>query len=327
MLLVTGGCGLAMSHVARLWLERHPQARALVLDQAPPDPVVEAFFAPVAGRLAFRQGDIRDPDLWPSLPPASHVVHGAAVTSILRLTESGGLAGALPALEANIMGTAKLLAWAARQSGLRRLVTVSSGSVYGDQGPAPLPEEGFLAPEGLYPISKYVGELLTDEAARGFGLPAVTVRLSGVYGPLDRETASRAVKSLPYRVMHGALAGRELRVAGLGAVGDYISAGDVGRAVCALLACEAPRHRVYNIAYGATVTFGELLALVRDLVPGARFCEVPPEQAEVVGDPTQARGRWGAYDISRMAEDCGWRPRPLGQALAAYRDWLRAQPY
>ncbi|MEM7224724.1 MAG: NAD(P)-dependent oxidoreductase [Pseudomonadota bacterium] len=326
-LLVTGGCGLAMSQVARAWLERDPEAEAILLDQAPPDPVVEAFFAPVAGRLTVLQGDLRDPDLWDRLPAVSHVAHGAAVTSINRLTETDGLEGALPALEANIMGTARLLAWAARQSDLRRLVYVSSGSVYGDAGPDPLPEEGFVAPEGFYPISKYVGELLSGQAARQFGLPAVAVRLSGVYGPLDRETGTRAVKSVPYRLMHAALAGRALGVAGLAAVGDYISAGDVGQAIVALLNCPAPGHRVYNIAYGQSVALGDLLGLVERLVPGARFQQVAPEAAELVCDPAQRRGRWGAYDIARMTEDCGWRPRPLETALADYRDWLKKHPY
>jgi nucleoside-diphosphate-sugar epimerase len=31
---------------------------------------------------------------------------------------------------------------------------------------------------------------------------------------------------------------------------------------------------------------------------------------------------WGAYDISRISADTGWRPRPVREALHAYMDWI-----
>ena len=333
-LLATGASGLVMSHVVRCWLERHPDGEAVGVDLAAPDRVVTAFFAPVADRLRLRAGDMRDEALWHALAAeftVTHVVHGAAVTSIDRLTRrddgSPDMTGALPALEANIMGSLRALAWAGRQAGLCRFVTVSSGSVYAPEGPSPLPEEGFVAPEGLYPLSKFAGELFTAQAARQFGLPAVSVRLSGVYGPLDRETGTRAVAPVPFTLLRKALDGAELRLAGLDEVGDYIHAGDVGRAVTALLDCPRPRHPVYNIAQGEAVSLRALADLVAELVPGTRWREVPPAEADIALGPHPAGGRWGAYDISRLAADAGWRPRPLDAAFADYRDWLKAQPY
>ena len=66
---------------------------------------------------------------------------------------------------------------------------------------------------------------------------------------------------------------------------------------------------------------------MKELVPGARHREVAAEAAELARDPSLAGGRWGAYDISRLRQECGWRPRPLEEALAEYRDWLRTYPY
>ena len=337
LLLATGAQGLVMAHVLRCWLEANPAGRALALDLSPPDPVVTAFLAPFAGRVTLHRGDVGDPALWdglealPEAAAVTHMVHGAAVTSIKRLTERAegpaDMSGALPALEANIMGSARALAWAGKRPRLQRFITVSSGSVYAAEGPSPLPEESAIALDGLYPLSKYTSELLTAQAARDFGLPALAVRLSGVYGPLDRETGSRAVTPLLGVLLRRALAGQELRLSGLGALGDYIHAGDVGSAVTALLACPAPRHQIYNIAYGEAMSLRHLAELVETLVPGTRWREVPAQEADLALEAKPAGGRWGAYDISRLRGDTAWRPRPLAEALADYRDWLRAQPY
>lgn len=334
VLLVTGATGLVMSHVVRCWLTAHPEGRAVAVDLTPPDAVVAAFFEPVSARLEVRVGDVQDEAFWDGIArdfPVSHVVHGAAVTSINRLTLRGDgscdMTGALPALEVNIMGTLRVLSWAARLESLKRCVVVSSGSVYGPRGPSPLPEDGTVEPDGLYGISKYVGELYTGQAARQFGLPAVAVRLSGVYGPLDRDTGVRFVRSVPGTILRAALAGEELRLSGLAAQGDYIQAGDVGRAITALLACASPGHPVYNIAYGETASLRELADLVADLLPGTRWREADPAEADLALESHPAGGRWGAYDISRLRDDCGWRPWPLLEALAEYRDWLQAHPY
>jgi UDP-glucose 4-epimerase len=334
VLLATGATGLVMSHVVRRWLEAHPEGRAVAVDLNPPDPVVAAFFEPVADRLEVRAGDVRDAALWDGIArdrSVSHAVHGAAVTSINRMTvqEDGlaDLAGALPALEVNIMGTLRALAWATRQPHLKRCVTVSSGSVYASDGPSPLPEDVAVEPDGLYGLSKYVGELYSGQVARQFDLRALAVRLSGVYGPLDRDTGVRNVRSVPGTLLRAALAGEELCLSGLEARGDYIQAGDVGRAIAALLDCVAPSHQVYNIAYGETASLRELAELVADLVPGTAWREAAPEEAQLALETHPEGGRWGAYDISRLLDDCGWRPRPLRDALAEYRDWLKAHPY
>jgi nucleoside-diphosphate-sugar epimerase len=35
---------------------------------------------------------------------------------------------------------------------------------------------------------------------------------------------------------------------------------------------------------------------------------------------------WGAYDISRISHETGWRPRPTREAFHAYMDWLAPPP-
>lgn len=330
-LLVTGGRGFVMSNLARAWLETDPQAHVVLLDPAPLDGTAARFFTGLERRLTQIEGDVARPASWAGqvdTKAITHVAHGAAVTSIQRLTARGGLAAARKALEVNVMGTFELLAWAQRLPRLRRFINVSSGSVYGGAGPedgAPLPEEGYVDPRGLYPVSKRAGELLCRAAAEDFALPAVTVRLSGVYGPMDRETPSRDVKSPPYLIATLGLAGKPIRITALDGAGDFIHVGDVARALLGLLEADRLGYSIYNIAYGKLATLRDLLDIAREKLPDLRSEIVAEQAADIRLDPALTQGRWGAYDISRLAEDIGWRPSPLRQALHSYIDWLREQ--
>jgi len=330
-LLVTGGTGFVMGHLVRRWLQADGAARVVALDSAPPDERFEAFLAPLRDRVDTVQGSVLDRALLDRLAgrhSISRIVHGAAVTSINRMTETGGsrpdLSAAAPAVEVNVLGTLALLGLASRLPDLRRFVTVGSGAVYADAGPRdrPLPEEGFVDPAGLYDVTKLTAELLTRTAAREFGVPAVSVRFSGVYGPLDRPTASRAVRCVPQRIATAAVAGRRITVNALDAVGDFIHADDVAEALVRMLRGPAPRHPVYNIAQGETVSLRDLLDWTAAALPGTAFAVVPEAEAEVILDPERDSGRWGAYDIARIGEDYGWRPRPARDAYLDYLRWL-----
>lgn len=326
-LLVTGGGGFVLSHLVRQWVDCDADNRAIVLDAAPLDADATKFLA--VDRVHFCRGSVTDPAAWEAIPEPetiTYIAHGAAVTSIQRHVASDGIRGALPGLSVNMMGVAEALSYADRLPSLKRFVNLSSGSVYashGRQAPGqPLPEDGSVAPEGWYALSKLSGELLTGEAAAS-GLPALSVRLSGVFGPMDRATPARVVNCIPKVLAHAAREGRPVRLAGLDGVGDWVHAGDVAAAVIALLKCSDPHHPVYNIAAGAGITLRDLARLVPDL----KWTETEPQDADIAVDTTLTGGRWGAYDISRIVADTGWRPRPLGEAILDYSAWLKDHPF
>ena len=337
-LLVTGATGFVMSVMARRWLDTHPGERVVVLDRAPLDAAAERFFAPHRARLEVIQADVTEPESFAAaLDPLgiTAVVHGATVTPISR--GSAAEAAREPEAEAparildvNLMGTVHLLDWARRQAGMRRFIYVSSGAVYRHHGPdrpgEPLPEDGYVAPRKLYGISKMAAELVVERYAGLFGLSAASVRLSSVYGTMDRTTQSRNFRHVPNRLAHWALQRREpVRINTLDAVGDYIHAEDVADAMTALI--EAPRlaYAAYNVALGRTVTTREMVAWAAETVPGFRAELAPADVADIVQDPTLTGGMWGAYDISRIAAETGWRPRPMRTAFLAYMDWIASE--
>jgi UDP-glucose 4-epimerase len=337
-LLVTGATGFVMSVMVRHWLGADRGARAIALDTAPPDDAARRYFAPVADRLDIVTADVTKPDQWAKLLSGrgvTHVVHGATVTPISRGTAAEAKRepeaenpGRI--IDVNVMGTIAALDWARAQPGVARFIYVSSGSVYKHHGPdrpgESLPEDGYVMPRRLYGISKLASELIVERYGDLFSFSAVSVRLSSVYGTMDRATASRNFRHVPNRIAHMALDGvQRIRVNTLGAVGDYIHAEDVARGIVALLRAPSLRHSVYNIAAGETTTTGELIEWAAEKAPGLSAEIASAEQADIVQDPTLTGGMWGAYDISRIVSETGWRPRDARTAFHAYIDWIAEQ--
>jgi len=328
-LLVTGGTGFVMSNVLRQWVERGPGYRATSVDLFPADQRLARFLEPYAGQVRLVEGSVTQRACWDQelrdLAP-DYFIHGAAMTPNRGQSEKSQ---ARTVVEVNVQGVLNALEWARNCRSLKRMLHVSTGSVYGDDGPdGPLPEEGFemRSPDSLYPITKRAGELLALRYRELFDLPLAVCRLSSIYGPMDRWTPGRDFQCVPNLVVQHALRGAPLRVAGAAAVGDWLHAADAARGMLALIDAAAPRHALFNIAYGEAVSIRELVETVAALVPGTRWRETDARQADIVADPERRRGAWGAYDNSRLRA-LGWSPMPLAEAFADYLDWMRKNPH
>ena len=142
---------------------------------------------------------------------------------------------------------------------------------------------------------------------------------------MDRVTASRNFRHVPNRIAHMAVKGvKRVRVNTLAAVGDYIYVEDVARAVVSLLRAPALRYAAYNIAAGTTASVGDLVGWAAEKAPGFQAEITAAADADIVQDATLSDGMWGAYDISRISAETGWKPRPVREALHAYMDWIAA---
>lgn len=337
-LLVTGATGFVMSVLGRHWLDSDPNARLVVLDSGPLDAAAQRYFAPVMKRMTVVTADVTRPETWRGSLAGhgiTHIAHGATITPISR----GSAAEARrepeaedPAriVEVNVMGTVQVLEWARTLPDLKRFIYVSSGAVYKHHGPdrpgEPLPEEGHVMPRRLYGISKLTSELITERYGDLFGLSTASVRPSSVYGTMDRVTRSRNMRHPPNRIAHMAVEGvKRVRVNTLDAVGDYIHSEDVARAVVSLLRASRLGYSAYNVACGTTASIGDMIAWAGEKVPGFAGEVVPAGEADILADPTLRDGMWGAYDISRIFADTGWRPRPMREALHGYMDWIASE--
>src|SRR5271167_3899396 len=295
-LLVTGATGFVMSVMVRHWLEADRGARAIALDMAPLDDAARRYFAPIADRLDIVSADVTKPDQWGPLLSGrgvTHIVHGATVTPLSRGTAAEAKRepeaenpGRI--IDVNVMGTVAVLEWARTLPRLQRFIYVSSGAVYKHHGPdrpgEPLPEDGYVMPRRLYGISKLASELITERYGDLFGLSTASVRPSSVYGTMDRVTASRNFRHVPNRIAHMAVEGvKRVRVNTLAAVGDYIHAEDVARAIVSLLRAPTLRYSAYNIAAGATASVGDLVGWAAEKAPGFH-AEITAADADILQD-------------------------------------------
>jgi nucleoside-diphosphate-sugar epimerase len=325
-LLVTGGCGLVGAHVVRRFLLDDPARRAIVVDVSAPDAAARAWFAPVADRIGFVRADLATPaalDVLPDPTAVTHVVHAATVTGFAAWERERPRRY----LDVNIGGTVNVLELARSLPNLRRLVSISSGSVYGPPGPGspegPQPEAGPVRPRELYAISKEVGERIAARYAELFGLDLRIARLSGIFGPLERPTVGRIGMSTLHVLASAHLAGRPLRLSerSLRAGGDFLSAEDAAVGLVALTLRPGLRHDLYNLAYG-TFTSGE------ELAAAAAGAGVPVEvvgdgeDADIDLDPANRLARYNAYDITRARRDLDFAPRPLVEQIRSYLDWV-----
>jgi UDP-glucose 4-epimerase len=328
--LVTGGTGFVLSNLVVALLSAWPDAQIAVLDLTAKDLLTQSIFRAAGDRLQIFEGDVRDPETLRSIGKdvaVSHVVHGAAVTH----DADGERTDPARYIDVNLGGTVTLLEWLRRLTGLRRFLYVSTGGVYGSPQPGSpsllQPEEGPFDPPELYAVSKYAAELVVRRYATLFDLPACRVRLSDVFGPMERPTRARRRMSLPYRMMRALIEDRPLRVAGptLGAGGDYLSAEDVAGALRAILDCERLPYDLFNIAAGEWRSVPEIFGAFTKIAPGFQYKIVAPEAAEVRMDPANRLARYNAYAISRIGE-LGWRPRRLEMQFRTYLEWVMEEP-
>ena len=234
------------------------------------------------------------------------VVHAGAVSGpMLMLDNPHGIAAAN-------LGGAMAVFEACRRQQVRRLVWTSSIAVYGDQPTLdPITEATRPNPQSFYGHTKAAGEVLLHAYAARYGLPAVALRMSSVFG-IRRQTAC-ALRAL----IESALAGRPVKVAAEGSsFRQYVHVDDAARSV--LLALQAPSPGfVYNVTGGTYESEAALAAMVGEMVPGL---VIEP------GEPAWNEGHLGPLDITAAARDLGYTPRiALRDGIGELCEYLRSQ--
>jgi nucleoside-diphosphate-sugar epimerase len=182
--LVTGANGFIGSNLcAALTARPDLEVRGLVR------PGSDRGFIDGMERLALLAGDVTEPaTLTAAVDGIDVVYHLAGYASDWGKWETFRAV--------NVGGTSNLLQ-AARRSGVRRFVHISSVSVYGFPGGRDLDEATAFTPrpDDPYITTKAEGERVAMRA-NGGGLEVVVVRPAGVYGRNDRTTTLKLVPAL-----------------------------------------------------------------------------------------------------------------------------------
>ena len=311
-ILVTGGAGYIGSHVVRL-----------LQNQGVEVVVVDDFSSGVGERIGSAEKlhlNLAAPDAKAKLVSAMRehnvdsVIHLAARKQVGESVEKPELY-----FEQNVGGMTNLLS-AMQQTGINRLVFSSSAATYGMPDVELVSEDLRCEPINPYGQTKLIGEWMTANASRAWGLRVANLRYFNVAGAGWPDLADTAVMNLVPIVFAAIEAGANPKVFGTdyptpdgSCIRDYVHVLDLAEAHIAALGyleSENRPHATFNVGTGSGSSVLEVLAEIQK-VTGIDFeIEYAPRRA---GDPPRL-----CADVSRIAETMGWRAkRDLHEIIAS----------
>jgi UDP-glucose 4-epimerase len=315
-ILIFGGTGFVGLNIAQRLLAR---GHAVTLfDRAGLPPAARRAFADHANRLTIVQGDVTEPQAVEETIAAGFeaIILAAAVTAGVEREA----ADPESVLRVNLLAQTPIL-MAARRNGVRRVINLSSAAAYGASAfrNIPLDEEAACEPVSLYAITKFASERVAARLAALWQCEIISVRLSAVFGPFERDTGVRDTPSPQAQILAALRQGREAVLERPG-VRDWIYATDVAEAVTLLIEAEKPKHQLYNISTGvewSALQWGEQFAARH---PGS-ICRLA-KTGEAPTVDLHAPADRAPLSVARMADEFGWRARfGCAESGADLSDW------
>lgn len=303
--LVTGGAGFIGSNlVKRLSQDGH---EVTVLDnllsgyRCNLDPFPE---------VRFVEGDVRDE------AAVADAIKGAQIVFHLAASVSNKRSIDHPIMDAeiNVIGTLRILE-AARQNGVRKIVTSSSAGIFGELKTIPIREDHALEPDSPYGCTKLCQEKECLAYAKLYDIEAVCLRYFNVYGPNQRFDAyGNVIPIFAFNMLRG----ETLTIFGDGEqTRDFINVHDVVQAN--IKAAYANGFSgAFNLGSGGRITINTLVDLLR-AASGI-------EPKIVHGPPRPGDVRDSVADISAARKAFGFEPIvSLQEGLKEYMDWAKEE--
>lgn len=237
------------------------------------------------------RGDVNDrPKLWSLLQEVDCVYHLAARVivpeSVLYPREYNTV---------NVGGTVTLME-AMRDVGVRRVVFISSGTIYGNQKTQPLKESNRPNPRSPYAVSKLSAEYYIRTIGSLWGIETVCLRVFNAYGPNQRLPLTNA-PVIPYCLRQALDNGTIVIHGGGDQTRDYVYVEDVVNAMVSASAVPDINRLIINVGSGQETS-------VNDLVK--KVVEITGTNPEIVKNKTHDAGP------SKMRADLSVAKKMLG---------------
>jgi nucleoside-diphosphate-sugar epimerase len=324
-ILITGATGLLGGHLIDELQKRGDRVRILALPG-------EDTSAQERRGIAVHRGDIRLAETLTSpMEGVDGLLHLAAMMGVWRPLEDYRAV--------NVAGTENVCR-AALKAGVRRIVHISSWTVYGMNLPEPATEDMPLRPlQEPYALTKAEGDVLVRKLIAEEGLPAAIIRPGTFFGPGDRLHFGRIADRIRAGSWISIGSGRNAL--------PFVYVTDVVQGLLLALDHERALGQAFNITNDRPLTQGEMWSAIASEI-GAE----PPRLwapyhalfaagyvAEQVARVTRSRKqppvtRLGAmlfggdnrHSIEKARRELGFAPRvPLREGVMLAAAWYRDQ--
>jgi NAD dependent epimerase/dehydratase len=254
--VVTGAGGFIGSHLVDALLGYGANVRAMVKYNGRADwGLLTQLSAKQLDTLDVWMGDITDP-FWVmnALKGQQVVFHLAALIGI-----PYSYVAPQHYINVNVQGTLNVLE-ACRHHDIAKLVHTSTSETYGTARYTPQDEEHPQKAQSPYAASKIAADKLAESFYLSFGLPVATIRPFNTYGPRQSQ---RAV--IP-TIVGQALTQPAIKIGSLTPTRDFTYVADTVQAFCHVAAHPNTVGQVWNAGSGYTVSVGQVVDTVRQLV-------------------------------------------------------------
>jgi UDP-glucose 4-epimerase len=310
-ILITGGCGLIGSTTIDLLLRDYSPARIVIFDNLYRGTMANVEQALKDPRVELVKGDIRDVA---AIRAATEGMNAVIHMATLRITACA--AEPREALEVMCDGSFNVLE-AAQAAGVKKVVTASTASIYGQADVFPTREDHHpYNNRTWYGATKIMLEGLLRSFNDMYGLPYVALRYFNVYGP--RMDIHGKYTEVLIRWMERIASGQPPLILGDGTqTMDFVYIEDVARSNVLALKSDVSDD-VFNIASGQETSLNELAAALLKVM-GSNL--QPEYGAERKVNPVSRR----LADVSKAHQALGFKAQvKLEDGLSRLVDWWQA---
>jgi UDP-glucose 4-epimerase len=257
-LVLVGGAGLIGSHTVDQLIKEDVK-QIVIYDNMVRGKIENLHNAMLDPRVKIYEagGDITQSDILQSaFEGADGVFHFAALW-LLQCHEYPR-----SAFDVNVRGTFNVME-ACIAKGVKRLVSSSSASVYGDAVHEPMDEDHPYNNKNFYGATKIAGEAMLRAFHHRYGLDYVGLRYMNVYGP--RQDYHGAYIAVIMKMLDAIDRGESPTIMGDGSEAfDFVAAEDCGLAnVCAMRSDATDQN--YNVGTGRRTSLKELAELIVEI--------------------------------------------------------------
>jgi len=218
---------------------------------------------------------------------AEVIIHSVGIHLATQVAENP-----MQMVDVNVKGTLNILQ-AAKMSGTRRIIYLSSAKVYGEPERLPSLESDLPRPREPYALAKLVAEQYCQTFHKKNGIEAVVIRPFSVYGPGQDHNSGYVGMALEALKTDGVVTfpGRAdyLR--------DFVHIRDVVRLCALATTADLPGYTVFNSGSGEAYTLDELVAMIAlaaDVPLSSRFRKPSVETIKrTMGDMDSAKDLLG----------------------------------